>query len=152
MFGIFGNLLSTLVCGIALGYWLAPFWFKYIELIGIAVLIFLLALSAKELQEPQQNQENQDQKSWLSKLKENLFFTGMGLTMLSTFAGSSDGYHIFIRWLMVVCLWTTLSRAALKLSSFFNKFQLGFLLYAVAGISIGLGYLGSIYFDFEIQF
>lgn len=151
MFGIFLNLLSTLVCGIALGYWLAPFQFKYIELIGIAVLIFLLALSAKELREPQENQEHQEG-SWLSQLRKNLFFIGMGLTIFSTFAGSPDGYHIFIRWLMVICLWTTLSRFALKLSSFLNKFQLGFLLYAVARVSIGLGYLGSIYFNFEIQF
>ena len=48
MFGIFANLLSTLVSGVALGYWLAPFWFKYVELIGIAALILLLALSAKD--------------------------------------------------------------------------------------------------------
>ena len=106
----------------------------------------------KTLQEPQDNQEDPEQESWLSKLKGNLFFTGMGLTFFSTFAGSSDGYHIFIKWLMVVCLWTTLSRTALKLSSFLNKFQLGFLLYAVAGISISLVYLGSIYFNFDIQF
>ncbi len=151
MFGILVNLLLTLASGVALGYWLAPFWFKYMELIGIAILILLLALSAKELQEPLQNRDNQDQENWLSKLKGNLFFTGMGLTLLSTFAGNSDGYDIFIRWLMVVCLWSTLSKFALKLSSFVNKFQLGFLLYVIAGVSIGLGYLLSIYFDFEFQ-
>lgn len=152
MFGILVNLLLTLASDVALGYWLAPFWFKYMELIGIAILILLLALSAKELQEPLQNRDNQDQENWLSKLKGNLFFTGMGLTLLSTFAGNSDRYDIFIRWLMVVCLWSTLSKFAIKLSSFVNKFQLGFLLYVIAGVSIGLGYLLSIYFDFEIQF
>lgn len=131
------NLLFVLICSVALGYWLAPSWFGIIELIGIAALIGCIVIPL------------QDQVNWLSQLRISLFWIGGGLVLLSTLAAHSVGFNSFIGWFMVVCLWTTLSIAALdELSGSFSRFQLGFSLYTVVSLGLGLGYLGSIYFNF----
>jgi len=134
-FSIRGLLLIP-ICGVALGYWLAPSWFGLVELIGIAILIGALVIPI------------QDRVTWLSQLRMSLFWIGSGLTLLSILAASSVGFNVFVGWLMFVCLWTTLSGASRELSGSFNRVLLGLLLYAAAGLGLGLGYLGSIYFNF----
>ena len=137
MFGIFVNLLSIFVSGIALGYWLAPFWFKYVELIGIATLIGHTILIIK------------DDKTLGSQLNTNLFFIGGVFILCSMEAASSVGFNHIIGWLLFMFFYPILTITADKLSNSLNKFQLGFLLYAVIGVSIGTGYLARIYFNLE---
>ena len=71
--------------------------------------------------------------------------------LFSTLAAHYSGFKSIARYVVVLCLWITLSRGALDISSLLNKFQLGLLLYIATGISVGLGYLGSIFFNLDLD-
>lgn len=140
MFGICWNLLLNLALSIALGIWLTPSWFKYVELIGVAALIGHTILSI---------QNHQDKNKFLINLETNLFFIGCGLILCLMKAASSIGFNMIIGCLILMFFYPTLSATAEKFSDSLNRFQLGCLLYVVTEVSIGIGYLCSIYFNFR---
>ena len=144
-FNIVRKILSIVICGIGLGYWLAPSWFGIVELFGVAAMIGGLVFTVKDLD------NLEEQVTWQKNLRRNLFPIGFGLIFFSTLAAHYSGFKSIARYVVVLCLWITLSRGALDISSLLNKFQLGLLLYIATGISVGLGYLGSIFFNLDLD-
>lgn len=127
--------LSTFLCSLALGTGLASSWFGIIELVGIAALIGCIVLPL------------QDEFNWLSRLKMSLFWLGIVTTLISIFATSYVQFDSFLGWLMVVCLWTSLSGFLNEWSNSFNRLQLTLVLYNLVTLGLGLGYWGSTYFN-----
>ncbi|UJB73204.1 hypothetical protein HRE53_32050 (plasmid) [Acaryochloris sp. 'Moss Beach'] len=126
-------LLINLTGGMALGYNFAPLWFGLSELIGIAALVGCVSLPYPT------------HIVWLKKLRVGLFIFGGLLTVLSILTAASTGFNHFIGWFMVLFFWMTLNLAAQNLEGTLNYVVRGFLLYASAGLGLGLGYLGSTY-------
>jgi uncharacterized protein YhhL (DUF1145 family) len=142
------DVLFTIVSAVSLGYWLPHSESGIImELIGITALVISISLPMGS-GSPFPNED-----SWLNKLRVILFGIGGILTLLSTTLGVNSADIVsFFRLLMVVCWWTIISSVLMRYSNSFNSFQLGIVIFVLTGIGLGIGYLGSIYFNLTINF
>ena len=141
------DVLFTIMSGIALGYWLPPSELGIItELIGITAFIIGIALPIG-FGLPRPGEDN------LNKIRSGLFGIGGVLTLISTTLDlSSAGFVSFVRWLMVMCWWIIISSNLMKYSNSLQPFQLSIIIFMLTGLGLGLGYLGSIYFNLTINF
>ena len=88
MYSIFWKLILNIALGIALGYRLSPYWFKYTELVGIVALIGHSVLFV---------QKHEYKNELTMKLETNLFLIGCGLVLPSITAPNSNTLQIIIR-------------------------------------------------------
>ena len=139
MLGIFWNLLLYISLGVSLGYWLNPLWLKYIELFAIIALIGQSILSV---------QKHQVENRFSIKLEKILYLIGCGLILCSIKVASDNSFYTIIGWLIFISFYQSLSKIAANFSEYFNKYQLGFLLCLITGISFGFGYLANVYIHF----